>query len=256
MRLTPNRLAGLALLTLLLAAPVGCAFEREIWNVKGPDAPKALAPPAARFLVERPGGDVTGETRAVVRLFRADGPTFEHDLQYRFEREGEFLVEGIPAGDYDVEAFVDLNGTLEPEVGRDAVAGRLAAPYDPFATTRVTLRDGETTRVDLRLLDPIPSGTPAPGDVAVGIYANFEWDPLPTAAAYDFRVRNEAGDDLYRARLFAPRVRYGDSPSPAEGALLKFPEPLGVNTWYRWTVTAVDGDGRALAYLASRRFVP
>lgn len=249
--------ALLALLAgALLFAPLGCAHRRVIDHGVGPDDPVTAVGAAARFLIERPAAPVAAGSPVVVRLFRRGGNSFDHDYEFRFDREGEFLIERLPPDDYDVEAFVDLNGTREPEVGLDAVAGRLAAPYDPAANGRARLREGEMARIDLRLLDPLPGGLPAPGETGVGSYASFAWIPLPAALQYEFRVRDDAGEDLYRVREVEPRAVYGRVPPPEQGTLLKFPSPLRHGTYYRWSVVALGPEGRVVGYLAARRFVP
>lgn len=252
----PRTIGWCAFALALLLAPPGCAFEREITHGVAPDAPVPPVGATARFFVARPAGEIAGDARAVVRLFRRDGTSFDHDHEFRFEREGEFLIEGLPPAEYDVEAFVDRNATREPEVGLDALGARLSTPFDAASIARISLRAGATTRVDVRLIDPVSGARPAAGETAVGSYAPFDWDPFPGAIAYDFRVRDEAGGDLYRVRVNAPRARYGETPAQGEGTVLKFPETLRVDTYYRWSVTALDAEGRAIGYLAPRRFMP
>lgn len=250
----PRRLMAFLVLAALL--PAGCVAKRELLPGKGTDEPARVVGATANFFIDYPLGEITGDKRAVVRMYRQDSNSFDHDYQFRFERPGSFTIEGLTPGTYDVEAFRDLNGTLEPEPGMDALGGKLAAPYDDARPGVFLLKEGVTTRIDLALLAPLSGATPVPGEVGVGNYADFSWDPVAGAKGYEFRVRGEDGLDRYRVRVFAPRVRYGDVPAPADGAILKFPAVLANDAWYRWNVTAFGATEDPIAYLAERRFVP
>jgi hypothetical protein len=200
-------------------------------------------------------GVVSVDQPVRVQFFSEEGSGEEYVKQYIFSANGEHQIADLPFGNWEVEAFIDLNDTALPESQFDAFAGRTAALYDDFQVTSINVKEGAKILLPLRLLHPIQGIAPASGDTATGRYTKFEWKTDPRTEFYHVQVvRNDK--TYYKVKIFGGSVTYGDVPQAAVGHILQYPEVLSHDEWYRWEVVGFTKTGSPASFMSSRRFIP
>lgn len=245
---------------LLLAFPlISLLFSSGCLDRSGLDLPPvrtAPAPPSLLLSLDWPLGRISPQYAAMVRLTRETNTGPDYDHQYRLDTAGVHLIRDLAPGTYRISAYIDLNNTQELESGGDAIAGEIAAWYDPLQTRTVTVPEHGEARFALRFLQPLGTRSPEAGATGTGNYPSFRWQTHPLVPLYDLRVWRRSDDIAYRLRTRSGEARYGTPPPANSGQFASWPQPLNAGQWYFWDVTGLDGGGYAVAYAPSLRFVP
>jgi hypothetical protein len=106
---------------------------------------------------------------------------------------GRFVIANLPAGDYLVRAFDDLN------------ANRALDPFEPRDAMRAAIGDGDSARVALSVVPPDSTAprvaSAAVRDGVVTIIFDDLLDPAQVIAPDDVEIRSRSGDSIGVSRV-------------------------------------------------------
>ncbi len=189
----------------------------------------------------------------------------------RLDKNTHFSINEFKAGDeFYIGAFIDANGNLEPDYGREPVGGAYAdialSMCEPpevnymnknrISKYKINVNKDIPTVTELKMLRPITGRKPGAGAMGLTTKPSFEWTELKKINKYKITVYNEETAGAYwQAVSYSNKITYSIL-NPDGGYNLIEAKLLPASARHKWSLTGYDAYNELWAYATGISFLP